>query len=86
MLEGNLFLNWLEIEKKTKKQKTAISELNLACGTKYTESWPSKLEGRGYSLERLPTEVRRYMMDVVLRELIPGQSEQKYKELVLALT
>lgn len=81
-----LFLYWLEIEKKTKTQKAAIEELNNCCGTKYTESWPSKMEGRGYTLERIPTNVRRYMMKVVLPELLPGKAESEYKKLINALT
>lgn len=86
MNEKGLFLHWLEIEKKTKTQKAAIEELNQLCGTKYTESWPSKMEGRGYTLERIPTEVRRYMMTIVLPDLLPGKSESEYKKLIIALT
>ncbi|WP_417699957.1 hypothetical protein [Pseudoalteromonas lipolytica] len=85
-INSGLFLNWLNIEKRTKSQKTAITELNENCGTKYTESWPSKMEGRGYTLERIPTEVRRYMMTIVLPELLPGKSENEYKKLIIALT
>lgn len=84
-MEG-LFLNWLRIEKKTKTQKTAIEELNALCGTKYTESWPSKMEGRGYTLGRIPTEVRRYMMTIVLPDLLPGKSESEYKKMIISLT
>lgn len=86
MNEKCLFLQWLEIEKQTKSQKAAIKELNNHCGTKYTESWPSKMEGRGYTLERIPTEVRRYMMAIVLPELLPGKSENEYKKLIISLT
>nr|WP_305763121.1 hypothetical protein [Alteromonas macleodii] len=86
MLNRNLFTNWLDVEKKTKTQKAAIEELNKHCGTKYTESWPSKMEGRGYTLERIPTDVRRYMMTIVLPELLPGKSENEYKKLIIALT
>ncbi|MCQ8822300.1 hypothetical protein NQT65_19090 [Pseudoalteromonas agarivorans] len=86
MNEKCLFLQWLEIEKQTKSQKAAIKELNSHCGTKYTESWPSKMEGRGYTLERIPTEVRRYMMAIVLPELLPGKSENEYKKLIISLT
>jgi len=86
LLKNNLFINWLEVEKKTKTQKSAIEELNSFCGTKYTESWPSKMEGRGYTLERIPTEVRRYMMSKVLPSLLPGKSETEYKKLIISLT
>lgn len=83
---NGLFFHWLEIEKKSKTQKSAIEELNNHCGTKYTESWPSKMEGRGYTLERIPTEVRRYMMNIVLPELLPGKSENEYKKIIISLT
>lgn len=86
MLVNNLFINWLNIEKKTKSQKLAIEELNRFCGTKYTESWPSKMEGRDYTLERIPTEVRRYMMAIVLPELLPDKSKNEYKEIIISLT
>jgi len=84
--ERGLFQRWLEIEKKTKTQKVAIEELNIHCGTKYTESWPSKVEGRGYTLERIPTNVRRYMMTIVLPKLLPGKSKNEYEKLIIALT
>lgn len=82
----NLYINWLNIEKKNKTQKQAIKELNSACGTKYTESWPSKMEGRGYSMERIPTNVRRFMMQKVLPDLIPGKTEKEYMEIIISLT
>lgn len=82
----NLFINWLSEERKTVTQKNAIERLNTACGTKYTESWPSKMEGRGYSLERIPIKVRRYMMQKVLPSLIPGHTEEEYKKIILNLT
>jgi hypothetical protein len=44
------------------------------------------MEGRGYTLERIPSEVRRYMMKVVLSDLLPGKSESEYKKLIIALT
>lgn len=62
-----LFERWLEIERATGRPLTAIlADLNAACGTKYRHNWPSVMEGRGYSLDRLPTEVRRYMLRKVL--------------------
>jgi hypothetical protein len=83
----SLFEQWVLVEKETgKKQKDFISELNAACNTKYTESWPSKMEGRNFTLERTPTEVRRYMMAKVLPTLIKGKSEDEYKKLIINLT
>lgn len=43
-----------------------LADLNAACGTKYKYTWPHVMKTRGYSLERLPSEVRRYMMAKVL--------------------
>tara|TARA_R110000737_G_scaffold182272_2_gene205688 strand:+ start:824 stop:1081 length:258 start_codon:yes stop_codon:yes gene_type:complete len=82
-----LFEQWIQVEREAgKKQKDSISELNAACNTKYTESWPSKMQGRGFSLERTPTDVRRYMMARVLPTLIEGKSEAEYKKLIINLT
>lgn len=81
-----LFEQWLLIATRNKKQKVAISELNVYCGTKYTESWPSKMEGRNYSVERIPTSVRRYMMSVVLPELVPNKTDSEYKKMITSLT
>lgn len=86
MCEKGLYRNWLEIEKKEKTISDAIRMLNEVCGTRYTKSWPETMKSRGYSLERLPTEVRRYMMAKVLPELIPGKSEEEYREITLNLT
>ncbi|MFB2639936.1 hypothetical protein ACE02P_18085 [Shewanella bicestrii] len=83
---NGLFLNWLSIEKKSTTQKTAIARLNAACGTKYVESWPSKMEARGYSMERVPTQVRRYMMLVVLANEFPEKTENECEKLVTMLT
>lgn len=81
-----LFLNWLSIEKETTTQKDAIARLNRACGTKYVESWPSKMEARGYSMERVPTLVRRYMMLVVLANEFPNKTNEECERLVNMLT
>ena len=43
-----------------------LSDINSACGTSYRHNWPSLMSKRGYSLDRCPTNVRRYMMTVVL--------------------
>ena len=65
----NLFLNWLEIELKTKTLKETLDEINKECGTRYKHNWPSMMKERGYTLERLPTNVRQYMMLQVLPEV-----------------
>lgn len=62
-----LFERWLEIERGTGRPMTAIlDDLNAACDTKYKHNWPSIMAMREYSLDRLPTCVRRYMMQVVV--------------------
>ena len=81
-----LFEQWLHVATKEKKQKVAIAELNACCGTRYTESWPSKMESRNYSLERIPTNVRRYMMEAVLPELVPNKTDSEYKKIITSLT
>jgi hypothetical protein len=72
-LQMGLFERWLEIERATGRPMTAILEdINAACGTAYRHNWPSLMASRGYSLDRCPTNVRRYMMAVVL----PAEIEQ----------
>jgi hypothetical protein len=62
-----LFERWLDIERGTGRSMTAIlGEINGVCGTSYRHNWPSLMAKRGYSLDRCPTNVRRYMMRVVL--------------------
>ena len=62
-----LFLMWLDIEKSAGKTMTQIlSEINDACGTAYRHNWPSKMADSGFNLERVPSNVRRYMMRKVL--------------------
>lgn len=66
-MNKGLFQRWLEIEKATGRTVEAIlADLNTACGTKYRYTWPNVMAARQYSLERCPTEVRRYMMAKVL--------------------
>lgn len=68
-----LFERWLEIERATGRPMTSIlADINAACGTAYRHNWPSLMAKRGYSLDRCPTNVRRYMMRVVL----PTEIEQ----------
>ena len=65
-----LFERWLEIERASGRPLSeALDELNQQCGTKYKHNWPSVMMGRAYSLDRLPTAVRQYMMSRVL----PGE-------------
>lgn len=85
MTDG-LFLNWLNIEKRSKSQIDAIAEINKACGTSYSKTWPATMKNREYSLERLPTSVRLYMMNVVLRDIFPREPESRYKYLIKVLT
>lgn len=85
-LGDNLFVNWLKLAKKKSSQKEAIALLNARCGTKYSESLPSKMKGRGFSSERIPTRVRRYMMDFVLRDIFPDESDEFYKQIIISLT
>lgn len=63
----SLFERWLEIERATGRPMLAIlDDMNTACGTMYRHNWPSVMASRGYSLDRCPTAVRRYMMKKVL--------------------
>ncbi|MBR8043489.1 hypothetical protein KDW40_19155 [Burkholderia cenocepacia] len=62
-----LFQRWLDIEAAAGKPlKQTLDEINAACGTAYRHNWPSKMAESGYSLERIPAAVRRYMMRRVL--------------------
>jgi hypothetical protein len=62
-----LFERWLEIERATGRPMTSIlADINAACGTTYRHNWPSLMAKRGYSLDRCPTNVRRYMMSRVM--------------------
>lgn len=82
----SLFKTWLAIEKQSKTQIAAINELNNACDTKYSKTWPSTMKDRGYSLERVPTPVRRYMMTIVLKSKFENMVENEINELVNNLT
>lgn len=66
-MEKGLFLTWLEIEKAGGKSMGHIlADINAACGTAYRHNWPTKMADSNYSLERVPVEVRRYMLMKVL--------------------
>ena len=77
MEEKGLFLRWLEIEKKRDSQIAGINRLNEACGTSYSKTWPGVMKSREYNMERIPLEVRRYMMRQVLPTLIDVQKKDK---------
>jgi len=86
-----LFERWLEIERSNGRSLTAIlADLNAACGTKYRHNWPSVMAERGYSLDRMPTAVRRYLMQKVLpvelATLGANVSMKKIDALVVNLT
>jgi hypothetical protein len=86
MSEGKgLFERWIEIETAHKSQVEMIKELNDACGTKYDKSWPQVTKQRGYSLERTPIKVRRYMMKVVLPTLVKVD-DKSIEGIIISLT
>lgn len=63
----SLFERWWQLEVAAGKTTGQIlKEINAACGTAYKHNWPSLMASRGFSLERLSTAVRRYMMRRVL--------------------
>ncbi len=69
-----LFKRWLAIELRSgKKMVTILSQVNAACGTRYRHNWPSLMASRGYALNHVPTTVRRYMMRVVLPEVLDAE-------------
>lgn len=66
MAQG-LFEKWLDIEKSSGRPfGEVLADLNRVCGTKYKHNWPSVMAARSYSLDRLPTGVRQYLMARVL--------------------
>lgn len=84
---STLYLNWLNIERRTKTMGELLEDLNNACGTKYKHNWPSVMRERGYGLERLPTNVRQYMMSVVMAEIMPeSMKKDEISTLVRSLT
>lgn len=84
---SNLYLNWLNIERRTKTMGELLEDLNNACGTKYKHNWPSVMRDRGYALDRLPTSVRQYMMSIVLPEIMSESiSKDEISALVRSLT
>lgn len=71
-MSKGLFERWLEAERATGRSVSEIlADLNNVCGTKYKHNWPSVMAARNYSLDRVPTAVRQYMMMRVL----PGELE-----------
>jgi hypothetical protein len=67
-----------------------LSDINAACGTAYRHNWPSLMAKRNYSLDRCPTNVRRYMMNVVLpyelKKLDVNSSKRVISAIVSRLT
>ena len=87
MKNYNLFTNWLEIELTDKTLAETLRLLNEACGTSYKHNWPSKMAAADYTLERLPKEVRKYMMNKVLPVLTKqGYTKKELKDIVDGLT
>lgn len=87
----SLFEHWLEIERATgRPMKSILDDLNAACGTMYRHNWPSVMAGRGYSLDRCPTQVRRYMMKKVLPAELDNLgikvTQKKLEALIIRLT
>ncbi len=90
MTQG-LFERWMDLERSSGRTWEAIlGDLNATCGTKYNYTWPAVMKRRGYSLERLPTPVRRYMMTKVLSGELGALgvelSSKKISALVVNLT
>ena len=86
-----LFERWLEIERATGRPMAAIlGDLNAACRSMYRHNWPSVMAARGYSLDRCPTAVRRYMMTKVLpaelKRIGVEVSAKKLDSLIIRLT
>ncbi|HDR9757857.1 TPA: hypothetical protein QDC44_001981 [Burkholderia cepacia ATCC 25416] len=69
-----LFQRWLAIEAAAGKPlKQTLAEINETCGTAYRHNWPAKMAESGYSLERIPVAVRRYMMLRVLPAVLTAR-------------
>jgi hypothetical protein len=92
-----LFQKWWALESgkvvaKNKLQKTGsiLAAINLHAGTNYKTNWPAMMAARGYSLERIPVEVRRYMMrkvlDDELKKMGYSLKQKELTALVHALT
>ena len=82
----SLFKEWLAIEKQKGTQQEAIERLNTHCGTKYRKNLPAQMKAGDYSLERIPTSVRRYMMEAVLKQELPEKNEEELNDLLYKLT
>ena len=86
-----LFERWLDIERASARPFIEVlADLNRVCGTKYKHNWPSVMAARSYSLDRLPTGVRQYMMARVLPTELQARgltlSSTKIFDLVVNLT
>lgn len=81
-----LFERWLALEMKNGNTlKQVLDEINGACSTAYRHNWPAKVAARGYSLERMPDCVRRYMMRRVLPDVLAKRCQSVTKKDIEAL-
>ena len=86
-----LFEQWLEIELSGGRVlDDVLADLNKECGTKYQRNWPRMMALRGYALNHMPTNVRRYMMlkvlPVALADLGLDVPKNKIRSLVVNLS
>lgn len=64
-----LFKEWYLLELKSgMSQAETLRKLNEFCGTKYKSNWISQQQTGAQGLDRTPHNVRRYMMEKVLRD------------------
>lgn len=67
-----------------------LADLNAAANTRYEHNWPSVMAKRNFQLERIPSEVRRYLMRKVLEDELKGLgvelSKSKLDKLIVYLT
>lgn len=66
-----LFEKWYALELKSGlTQAEALRQLNAACGTKYKSNWIAQQQQSVQGLTRTPLQVRRYLMERVLRDIL----------------
>lgn len=86
-----LFERWLELERASgRRLAQTLADLNATCKTRYRHNWPSVMAERGFTLDRCPTNVRRYMMRLVLQAELERRglklSSAEIDDLVVNLT
>lgn len=65
---SRLFASWLEVEGGNRAATEILQDLNNSCGTKYQHGWLSRMRSDpARKGERIPREVRAYMMTSVLK-------------------